>query len=228
MSQLKLISFNLCPFVQRSVITLEEKKVPYEIEYIDLSAKPDWFLKISPFGKVPVLKVDRTVVFESAVINEYLDETSGEYTIHPKDPLKKAYHRSWIEYSSSVVVDQFLLSMSQSKEEFHQKAESLGNKLLRLEEQLLEGPFFAGEQFSLVDAATAPALQRMEWMEKIYPQAELFKKIPKVKEWSEACLKRPSVIASTVSNIEDIFRQYLKGKGSPTRNEQPVWLASLL
>ena len=54
MTRPTLISFNLCPYVQRSVITLEEKGVPYDIEYVDLYAKPDWFLKISPFGKVKV------------------------------------------------------------------------------------------------------------------------------------------------------------------------------
>ena len=70
-----LISFDICPFVQRSVITLEEKGVKYNIKYIELENKPDWFLAISPFGKVPVLQVNDKVLFESAVINEYLDET---------------------------------------------------------------------------------------------------------------------------------------------------------
>ena len=55
MTNLKLISHNLCPYVQRSRIVLEEKAVPHELEFIDLAAKPDWFLAISPLGKVPVL-----------------------------------------------------------------------------------------------------------------------------------------------------------------------------
>ena len=66
---LELVSFKLCPFVQRAVITLLQLRVPYRIQYIDLDAPPEWFLRISPFGKVPVLIVDhRTVLFESAVI----------------------------------------------------------------------------------------------------------------------------------------------------------------
>ncbi|MES2034183.1 MAG: glutathione S-transferase N-terminal domain-containing protein, partial [Pseudomonadota bacterium] len=59
MTKLTLISFPLCPFVQRAIIALEEKKVPYDVVYIDLTNKPDWFLKLSPLGKVPVLKVER-------------------------------------------------------------------------------------------------------------------------------------------------------------------------
>lgn len=71
MTKPTLISFKLCPYVQRSVINLLEKKVDYEIKYIDLANKPEWFLKISPFRRVPVLVVGEDVLFESAVINEY-------------------------------------------------------------------------------------------------------------------------------------------------------------
>jgi glutathione S-transferase len=53
--KLTLISHKLCPYVQRAVIALTEKGVPFERIDIDLANKPDWFLKISPLGKVPVL-----------------------------------------------------------------------------------------------------------------------------------------------------------------------------
>jgi len=69
----ELISFELCPFVQRSVITLLQKGVDFKINYIDIHDPPEWFQQISPLGKVPVMRVDNTVLFESAVINEYLD-----------------------------------------------------------------------------------------------------------------------------------------------------------
>ena len=56
--KLKLISHKLCPYVQRAVISLTEKGVPFERIDIDLDNKPDWFLKISPLGKVPVLQAE--------------------------------------------------------------------------------------------------------------------------------------------------------------------------
>ena len=65
---LKLISHKLCPYVQRAVIALTEKGVAFERIDIDLANKPDWFLKISPLGKTPVLQVSDTAIFESAVI----------------------------------------------------------------------------------------------------------------------------------------------------------------
>ncbi len=74
---LKLISHKLCPYVQRAVIALTEKGVPFERIDIDLANKPEWFLKISPLGKTPVLVVGDHAIFESAVILEYLEETQG-------------------------------------------------------------------------------------------------------------------------------------------------------
>ena len=74
---LKLISHKLCPYVQRAVIALTEKGVAFERVDIDLAAKPDWFLKLSPLGKTPVLLVGEVPIFESAVILEYLEETQA-------------------------------------------------------------------------------------------------------------------------------------------------------
>ena len=101
---LKLISHKLCPYVQRAVISLREKGVPFERIDIDLDNKPDWFLKLSPLGKVPVLQVGDKVVFESAVILEYLEETQPN-PLHPKDPLTRAEHRAWMEFGSAVLGD---------------------------------------------------------------------------------------------------------------------------
>ncbi len=75
------ISHKLCPYVQRAVIALDEKGVPFERIDIDLANKPDWFLKLSPLGKVPVLVVTteqgEVALFESNVICEYIEETQG-------------------------------------------------------------------------------------------------------------------------------------------------------
>ena len=83
MPKLTLISHDLCPYVQRAVIALTEKGVPFDRVYIDLAAKPDWFLAVSPLGKVPLLQVGDEVIFESAVILEYLEETQPSRSIPP-------------------------------------------------------------------------------------------------------------------------------------------------
>src|ERR1700704_5402602 len=103
-ARLKLISHQLCPYVQRAVIALTEKGVAFERIDIDLSSKPDWFLGISPLGKTPVLQVGDKAIFESAVILEYLEETQPK-PLHPADPLTRAEHRGWIEFGSTILND---------------------------------------------------------------------------------------------------------------------------
>ena len=95
MAALKLISHKLCPYVQRAVIALTEKGIPFERIDIDLANKPDWFLKISPLGKVPVLVVERdgseVALFESNVICEYIEETFPDTKLHPQDALRASF-----------------------------------------------------------------------------------------------------------------------------------------
>lgn len=103
-SPLVLVSHHLCPYVQRVAISLTEKSTPFERAYVDLSNKPSWFLAVSPLGKTPVLRVGDRTIFESAVILEYLEETQPK-PLHPVDPLKRAEHRSWIEFGSAILGD---------------------------------------------------------------------------------------------------------------------------
>lgn len=115
---LELIIFKLCPFVQRSVIMLEKKNVPYRIRYVDLADPPDWFLRLSPSKKVPLLLIDGSqVLFESSVINEFIDEiTLGR--LHPEEPLRRALNRSWIEYGSNCLTDTLHMTTVDSAEKF--------------------------------------------------------------------------------------------------------------
>ena len=101
MEKLELVSSKLCPFVQRAVIVLNHKNANYKITYVDLENPPDWFNKISPLKKVPLLKIGESdVLFESAVICEYIDDVTPS-NIRPENALQLAYNRAWIEFGST-------------------------------------------------------------------------------------------------------------------------------
>src|SRR5215469_604260 len=134
-SRLKLISHKLCPYVQRAVIALTEKGVPFERIDIDLSNKPEWFLKISPLGKTPVLLVGEHAIFESAVILEYLEETQA-HPLHPADALKRAEHRAWIEFGSAVLNDIAGFYSAPDEAAFKAKAAQLEARFARLEARI--------------------------------------------------------------------------------------------
>lgn len=203
----RLISFDLCPFVQRSVITLKEKNIPFELTFIDLEKPPAWFSKLSPLGKVPVLEVDRaTVLFESAVINEYLDETNPP-PFHPQDPLRRAHNRAWIEFGSHLLGLQYKMLIAQEKGDFERQRDQFVEDMHHVERQIGDGPLFNGRGFSLVDTAYAPLFMRFALMEK-YQSQGLFKDLPKTRRWSGALLERPAVLGSVVEDFEDRFCQH--------------------
>lgn len=207
----QLISFKLCPFVQRSVITLLEKGVDFDITYVDLSNPPDWFKAVSPTGKVPVLKVGDTVLFESAVIMEYLDEVNPP-SLHPADPLRKAQNRAWIEFGSDLLFCQYNMINAAEKEGFEQKRSELKAKLAQLDE-VVAGPLFNGDGFSLADAAFAPLLMRANLLEQWHPLG-LFEKVPKIRVWKDHLLERESIRQSVVRDFDDLFRGHVCGCGS--------------
>jgi len=212
MTKPHLVSFDLCPYVQRSVATLEEKGVEYDITYIDLANKPDWFLEISPMGKVPVLRMGDIALCESSVIAEYLDEAFG-LSLHPEDVLIKAHRRAWMSYVSGLGAAGYMLMTVGNEAAAHKAADQANDKLARIEEQVV-GPFWGGVCFELIDACSASFLQRLLWADARAPQLGLFKDAPKCRAWAEALVVHPSVVASLKPDIESIFDAYLADKGA--------------
>ncbi len=209
---LELISFKLCPYVQRSVITLLYKEVPFDITYIDLHNPPEWFQEISPLGKVPVLKVNGVVLFESAVINEYIDETTGS-PLHPTDPLLRAQNRAWIEYFSTMLMTQFQMVNAETEEAFEAKKSDMLSQIQRLESQLGAGPYFNGQDFSLADTAAAPIFTRMVLMNErlnYFDPATA----PNFDQWGQTLLAMPAVKKSVVDDFDELYINFMKNMGS--------------
>ncbi len=209
---LHLISFKICPFVQRSVITLKHKNIDFEITYIDLADPPDWFLDISPLQKVPVLEVDGEVLFESAVINEYIDDiTGGE--LQPADALARAKNRAWIEFASNMLGNLYMMKMSKDEESYDKYRERLRDQLRRVEKRLGEGPWFNGAEFSLADTAFAPLFRHNAAAGgklSVIDAATM----PRVSAWAKRLLALPEVRDSVVGEFEDLYLAALQKNGS--------------
>src|SRR6476620_8430751 len=188
---LKLISHKLCPYVQRAVIALTEKGVPYERIDIDLANKPDWFLAISPLGKTPVLQVGDAAIFESAVILEYLEETQPK-PLHSADPLRRAEHRAWIEFASAVLSDIAGFYAAPNEAVFKDEASQLEQRFARLEARVVASPWFDGENFSLVDAVFGPVFRYFDVFDEIADFGVLAGK-PNIARWRNNLAERPSV-----------------------------------
>lgn len=208
---MKIVSFKTCPFVQRVTALLEAKHVPYDIEYIDLSKKPAWFLEASPNGQVPILITDADqVLFESDAIAEYLDETTGT-PISAHDPVKKAQDRAWSYLASKHYLPQCSAQRSTDEQTLEEGRATLGTAFAkmeaRIETQLGEGPYFNGDTLGMVDIAWLPLLHRAAIIER-YTDFDFLGAFPKVKQWQEAILATGIAEKSVAEDFESRFTAF--------------------
>ncbi|TJW14568.1 MAG: glutathione S-transferase family protein [Mesorhizobium sp.] len=220
-SKLILVSHHLCPYVQRAAISLREKAVPFERLTIDLANKPSWFKAISPLGKVPLLRVqqngEETVIFESAVILEFLEETQA-HPLHPADPLARARHRAWIEFGSAILNAISRFYSAPTGGAFLAESNALAAMFDRVEVELAQdagrhGPWFAGERFSLVDAVYGPIFRYFDVFDEIGDFGILNGK-PLVQAWRKALRERRSVMDAVTPDYPRRLHAFLQAKGS--------------
>lgn len=209
---LHLISHPLCPYVQRAAIALAEKGVAFDRTDIDLARKPDWFLRLSPLGKTPVLVADDVPIFESAVILEYLEETQPN-PLHPADALTRARHRSWIEFGSAILNDIAGFYSAPDETTFATKVAALKAKFARVETEVGPGPWFGGEAFGLVDAVFGPIFRYFDTFDRIHDFG-ILSGLPKVTAWRRRLATRPSVAHAVTADYSDRLCSFLAARRS--------------
>ena len=197
---IKLYDFKSSPNCQRVKIVLAEKNLPYEIMPVDLRAKeqrtPE-YLKLNPYGKVPVLTDDGTVLYESCIINEYLEEKYPSPPLMPKDPGQKAKARILIDYGMAHFDSPYqklrMELMKEQKDQNQQVIEDAKGDLKRLLKRFeveLGGQDYLMGEFSLVDADLLPRFTRLEGF-GVLPDPSL----PRLEKYLEKVKARPSVKA---------------------------------
>ena len=195
---IRLYSAEVCPFAHRTRLLLAEKGAAYELSEIDLKNMPDWFRDISPYGKVPLLEVGEDRIWESAVINEYLEEILPEPPFMPADASGRARARIWVDYANNYFVPCFYkLLLEQDVDRQEELASRLRERLGHMEAVGFgddnPGPWWLGAQFTLVDLSFYPFFERFCVLEH-YRQVSLTE-YPRLSGWLQAMGQRDSVQA---------------------------------
>ena len=214
----RLIGSITCPWVQRVAIVLRAKHLPYDVEYLDLRRKPDWFRAIAPYGLVPVLEIaDGRFLFESAAIAEYLEEAETP-SLHPADPFARARHRGWIEGVDELhaaLREIYFAEYRADSGAARTDALPLVRALERAlgHERLDDGPWFAGSRFSMVDAAYAPSLQRFAFADSRM-HTGLLDEFPLTRAWIDTLLASEIVTGALHPDFEAEFVRLLRRRDS--------------
>ena len=191
-----------CLFCERCLISLLEKHISFEEITVDVRNKPDWFLALSPSGKVPVLKRGDCTIFDSAVINEYLDEAFPEVPLMPSQPDERARVRFWINFANGQLHTSYMNILRTPPDGFGDAVAKFEADLRTLDGALEDGarpgPYFIGEQFTLADITYATTFDRFS----VFPVLrgyDLPGDVPRVRSWMESLAGRPSVEATRPS-----------------------------
>jgi glutathione S-transferase len=193
---------------------MRAKDVEFEVTYINLREKPDWFLKVSPHGKVPVLKVDGELLFESNAIAEFLDETVSP-RLHPEDPIERARNRAWTDFVPTFASALNKIYYTKTRSEMEEGLANAPKAVERMEEALTrqrgrnKGPYFNGTDLSLVDCAYAPFLQRFLITDH-YLKTRLLDNFPLAKAWADALFSNETVTGAVAPEFLEEFHANLK------------------
>ena len=194
-----------------------EKEIPFELTEVDLRNKPDWFLAVSPYGKVPVIVDDGQTIYESAIINEYLDEKYISIPMMPEEPVERAKARIWMDYCTNkyLTLSRKLLVDHGNEELQTENKKKMKESLIYIEKECFEknanGPFWLGNNISLVDLHYAPFFERFGAFKELFG-VEWPEECIKISDWWSAIQKRDSYKMTVLPTEEhvDLYRSIME------------------
>ncbi|MDT7837864.1 glutathione S-transferase family protein [Aquabacterium sp. OR-4] len=215
MPAVELISNLLCPYSQRIAIQLMAKGLAFERVFIDLAAKPDWFVAAAPLGKVPLLRVAGHSLFETSVICDYVEDQWPEQPMLAAAPLARARQRAWTAVASAMLADVFAFYSAPDAAGFDRAGRELAARFNALERQLAlgRGPFFDDAGFGLVDAAFAPVFTLFDSFDRI-ADFGVMNHLPRVADYRAALAGQASVQQAALPAYGHCFEHYLASRSS--------------
>ncbi|KAM8852555.1 glutathione S-transferase omega-1-like [Synchiropus picturatus] len=210
---IRVYSMRFCPYAERTRLVLKAKGINHEVVNINLSDKPDWFLKKNPQGKVPVLETcNGDIICESAVTCEFLDEQYEGKKLLPSCPLGKAKQKMLLERYSEIVTLFYKTAMGRKKgDDISEMKEQVRNKLKELEE-VKKTDFFAGDTIGMIDYLIWPWLER----EKAFELTPYLEDTPRLRKWIECMKKDPAVkeVMHPDGYLEGFVNSWLSGNAN--------------
>ncbi|AZG10838.1 glutathione S-transferase [Pigmentiphaga sp. H8] len=200
-----LYSGTTCPFSQRCRFVLFEKGMDFEIRDVDLYNKPEDIAVMNPYGQVPILVERDLVLYESNIINEYIDERFPHPQLMPADPVMRARARLFLfNFEKELFLHVGTLEARESRADekaLEQARQQIRDRLSQLAPIFLKNKFMLGEEFSMLDVAIAPLLWRLD-----HYGIELPKNAAPLQKYAERIFSRPAYIEALTPS-EKVMRR---------------------
>ncbi|MBX6318550.1 glutathione S-transferase N-terminal domain-containing protein [Pigmentiphaga sp.] len=200
-----LYSGTTCPFSQRCRFVLFEKGMDFEIRDVDLYNKPEDIAVMNPYGQVPILVERDLVLYESNIINEYIDERFPHPQLMPADPVMRARARLFLfNFEKELFTHVSTLEARESRADeksLEQARQQIRDRLSQLAPVFLKNKYMLGEEFSMLDVAIAPLLWRLD-----HYGIELPKNAAPLQKYAERIFSRPAYIEALTPS-EKVMRR---------------------
>ena len=200
-----LYSGTTCPFSQRCRLVLFEKGMDFEVRDVDLFNKPEDISTMNPYGQVPILVERELILYESNIINEYIDERFPHPQLMPADPLMRARARLMLfNFEKELFVHVHVLESERAKsnDKSHDKARAeIRDRLTTLAPLFLKNKYMLGDEFSMLDVAVAPLLWRLD-----HYGIELSKTAAPLMKYAARIFSRPAYIEALTPS-EKVMRR---------------------
>jgi RNA polymerase-associated protein len=197
-----LYSGTTCPFSQRCRFVLFEKGMDFEIKDVDLFNKPEDISVMNPYGQVPILVERDLILYESNIINEYIDERFPHPQLMPADPVMRARTRLFLfNFERELFVHVQTLENSNKQPAIDKAKLIIRDRLTQLAPVLLKNKFMLGDDFSMLDVAIAPLLWRLD-----HYGIDLPKSAAPLMKYAERIFSRPAYIEALTPS-EKVMRR---------------------
>ena len=197
-----LYSGTTCPFSQRCRFVLFEKGMDFEIKDVDLFNKPEDISVMNPYGQVPILVERDLILYESNIINEYIDERFPHPQLMPADPVMRARARLFLfNFERELFVHVQTLENSNNQKAVDKGKLLIRDRLTQLAPILLKNKYLLGDDFSMLDVAIAPLLWRLD-----HYGIDLPKSAAPLMKYAERIFSRPAYIEALTPS-EKVMRR---------------------
>ncbi len=200
-----LYSGTTCPFSQRCRLVLFEKGMDFEVRDVDLFNKPEDISTMNPYGQVPILVERDLILYESNIINEYIDERFPHPQLMPADPLMRSRARLMLfNFEKELFTHVHVLESEKAKvgDRSQERARNeIRDRLTTLAPLFLKNKYMLGEEFSMLDVAVAPLLWRLD-----HYGIEFSKTAAPLMKYAERIFSRPAYIEALTPS-EKVMRR---------------------
>jgi len=215
---IEFYTMDMCPYAQRTWIALEEKQLDYDRKLVDVrnASQRAWYVEhINPLGKVPSIRdtSDGTVVYESEIVNEYLEQKYGgdRRPLMPADAASSAAVRLWNHHlNNKLAPAHFTYLMNKNESADITMREALEDALQYYESHIV-GPYLIGNQFTLADVSALPFFERLIFSCRRYKGYEIPHSMGRLRAWLELAMQRPSFLVTKrpENKLEELYNRFL-------------------